>query len=320
MAHAITAMPAPRALPHRTPNLEDRRDDMTVRPVLVEEPLVNLLAERDPALLGLRRLFALNVLQQIGTRRLCAQLSPDIAEAVLDATRLGGVETAPEWALTQEAIDRLAQVREALSTRAFQGERTKPVQVLVPGRRSWQPITVSLPDAPDAWPAPMTVLVDHGRHRNDGPFRAVDEVVGDSTHTRGKVAIVRTRLDDELEDTVGAVRYGLDVAIGACARRRSGQLPRAAVVRGVERAGAWDLLPFDVRLAFVHQAAPLPPEEDGWRVFEHDQLAEAARAHRDGELVCVRVRSVESATTALLAFEWPPPAVRLAETWHAEVA
>ncbi len=296
---------------------------MSVRPVLAEEPLVNLLTETDPGLVGLRRLFALNVLQQIGAGRLRRMLSPALAEVILDVTRLGGLETAPDWSLSDDARERLTEVRELLSSIAFGGRGARATGVLVPGNEGgWQTFSVSVVDTPAQWPRRLVVDIDHALHRIDGPAAHVREVVKDCAPEAAGLVLVRSRFEADLTESVSAVRYALEVAIGVASRRSGGRMPRVAIVRNVERAADFEELPFDVRLALVHEAAELPLAEDGWHVFDADDMSRAMQHWHNGERVCLRVRCPEDAIEALLGFEWPNRRRRVADApvRHAEVA
>lgn len=262
-----------------------------------ERALLCALEARHPATLESHRLAALTALDALPA----GSISPTLAAALLDVTRLGGLES-EVGAHSQAELKALVEARRTLARIAVRGADQTGAACLLPDGGRWAPAYVERARLPWYVPRAVTTLVDYGRHRADelaAELAALVERAGEP----GYLHVARTRFSRSRAALPHAWRFGLKATVAALALKGPGPTLRWAAV-AKDAVASLDTLPADVRLLVVERGATLPEGlAHGWEVSIGGPPNDAAARVRSGQRLCLIVDGWRAAAESVARFD-----------------
>lgn len=231
---------------------------------LFEGPIVQLLEESDPSKLDRRRGDALHEIARLPLESLRDLDSSTVAAALLDALRLGGLESDARIVADPQLHSRLVEVRRLLSERANRASDKAGTGCLLAGGSQWYSLHVAWTRSETLPDGPTVVLFDYGRQR-------ADEVAGEIrriavSHATGpqEMFVLRTRLGPGFRSLPSGWEMGLSAALRLARDMGSRPLPRWAIVGTGDTSPPLEALPPDVRVFVLERDGDWPQDLADW--------------------------------------------------------
>lgn len=283
---------------------------MSVRPRYREDSLIDLLEEERPEAVDTRRAIARAMLQLVPAERLRAALTPVLAGALLETTRLGAVE---DEALAAEERDGLLEARRILAGLAAEPDGGSATACQIAGAAGWHSLVLHRTGHPRPGPAVPLLVLDEGEQRVDEVADELRELLVRHGDTAGSLYVARTRIGPDHERLPPGWTFGVEAAIRATRAVPHGAiLPRWAAVGCEAGPTSLDDLPPDVRVVLLERGARPPEGLEDWGVGFGGLSDEMQRRFAAGDPVCLPVTSGRQAARVLaeLAGASEDPATR----------
>lgn len=262
-------------------------------------PLFALLDTRDPAQLPHLQKATLGFLKRIPAGAMSRVMSAPVAATLLETTRLGGLEGAPESDDPGE-LEQLTRARREMAQLAYQGSGAYTVGCVLPNRQRWHAMHVSWSPANRAQSS--TILLDRGRQRLGAMLDSLSRLALEQGHMLAGIYLVRMRIGEAFEDMPRDWAFGIRTALHLARRRGPRMTPRWAAVGRGGPVGEERTLPLDIRVLLVEDGVEIVERPD-WAQYTVDDAIRAAVAYKGGACIVMTVADASQAADFIAQLE-----------------